>query len=188
MTQNRTRAKGKGPIIPAEDVAPPSPPDPLAALRDPDEDQRGAGLPDLNGSPEQAPEPDAAAEALARKFHDNYESFAYEFGYETRAESAVPWDDVPEANRRLMIATAGAVLADAPSQVPGARHLITPEDQDEAVRQAVAALHADTTCLGFLHKGSVCGCAYISRTIVLAVLPASLVTDPDDPEADPTGV
>src|SRR5690606_31383284 len=34
------------------------------------------------------------------------------FGYETRRESAVPWDEVPEQNRSLMRATVAAVLAE----------------------------------------------------------------------------
>jgi hypothetical protein len=41
---------------------------------------------------------------FARALHDAYERLAPEFGYETRKESAVPWDEVPEANRRLMVA------------------------------------------------------------------------------------
>lgn len=48
------------------------------------------------------------ADAIAQRFHEAYERLAPEFGYETRAESAVPWEDVPEANRLLM----RAVVAD----------------------------------------------------------------------------
>lgn len=43
------------------------------------------------------------AETLARRFHDEYEAAAPLFGYATRRESAVPWEQVPEANRRLMV-------------------------------------------------------------------------------------
>jgi hypothetical protein len=43
-------------------------------------------------------------EELARAFHETYERLAPKFGYETRRESAVPWEEVPEANRKLMIA------------------------------------------------------------------------------------
>lgn len=49
-------------------------------------------------------------EGLARLFHETYERLAPEHGYETRRDSAVPWDDVPENNRRLMVATAFRVL------------------------------------------------------------------------------
>ena len=45
-----------------------------------------------------------SAEAIARAFHKAYERLAPEFGYDTRTETAVPWDDVPEPNRKLMIA------------------------------------------------------------------------------------
>lgn len=51
------------------------------------------------------------AELLARTFHETYEKLAPEHGYRTREESAVPWDQVPEANRRLMVATCGAILS-----------------------------------------------------------------------------
>jgi hypothetical protein len=36
-------------------------------------------------------------ETLARMFHEKYERLAPEFGYKTREESAVPWDEVPES-------------------------------------------------------------------------------------------
>lgn len=49
-------------------------------------------------------------EELARSFHDEYERLAPHFGYKTREESAVPWDEVPVNNRALMLATATAVL------------------------------------------------------------------------------
>jgi hypothetical protein len=52
------------------------------------------------------------AETVARGFHERYEELAPSFGSETREDSAVPWHRVPEANRRLMIATAERVLAD----------------------------------------------------------------------------
>jgi hypothetical protein len=50
------------------------------------------------------------AEELARFFHETYERLAPEFEYETREESATAWDEVPEKNRRLMIATCAEVL------------------------------------------------------------------------------
>ena len=45
------------------------------------------------------------AEDVARAFHEAYEDLAPEFGYRTREASAKPWDQVPEQNRNLMIAT-----------------------------------------------------------------------------------
>lgn len=51
-----------------------------------------------------------SAEELARAFHEAYERLAPQFGYETRPESAVSWENVPESNRSLMIAVAGEVL------------------------------------------------------------------------------
>lgn len=52
------------------------------------------------------------ADSIAAAFHEAYERLAPSFGYKTRDESAVPWEQVPEANRRLMC----AVVEDLMSQ------------------------------------------------------------------------
>jgi hypothetical protein len=52
-------------------------------------------------------------ERLAKLFHDEYERLAPEYGYKTREASAVPWNDVPENNRNLMIATVKSVITEA---------------------------------------------------------------------------
>lgn len=44
------------------------------------------------------------AETIAEYFHEAYERLAPEYGYETRADSAVPWEWVPNNNKRLMVA------------------------------------------------------------------------------------
>jgi hypothetical protein len=54
--------------------------------------------------------------ALAVHFHDTYERLAPWFGYDTRRESAVPWDAVPMPNRRLMVATVRVVLRETLAQ------------------------------------------------------------------------
>ncbi len=51
------------------------------------------------------------AEQLAKFFHDTYERLAPDYSYETRKDSSVEWDRVPENNKRLMIAVADEVLA-----------------------------------------------------------------------------
>jgi hypothetical protein len=55
--------------------------------------------------------PATTAEALAQRFHETYERLAPRFGYETRRESAVPWAEVPEQNRKLMTAVCAELLA-----------------------------------------------------------------------------
>lgn len=50
------------------------------------------------------------AEELARRFHETYERLAPLFGYRTGEASAVPWDAVPDQNKRLMVAVAAEVL------------------------------------------------------------------------------
>lgn len=52
-----------------------------------------------------------SAEELAKKFHETYERLALQLGYETRKESAVAWEQVPDKTRTLMIATCSEVLA-----------------------------------------------------------------------------
>jgi hypothetical protein len=49
------------------------------------------------------------SEQLAKLFHETYERLAPTFGYETRKGSAVPWDQVPARNKRLMIAVADLI-------------------------------------------------------------------------------
>lgn len=44
------------------------------------------------------------AQKVAQEFHESYERQAPDFGYKTREASAVPWKDVPSANKELMIA------------------------------------------------------------------------------------
>jgi oligoendopeptidase F len=50
------------------------------------------------------------AEELAELFHATYERLAPEYAYKTREASAVPWSDVPENNKRLMIAVCAEIL------------------------------------------------------------------------------
>lgn len=50
-------------------------------------------------------------EDLARRFHEAYERLAPDFGYETRTESAVPWEQVPDNNRALMTAVAEEITS-----------------------------------------------------------------------------
>jgi hypothetical protein len=52
---------------------------------------------------------------LARRFHEVYEELAPTFGYTTRRDSAVPWDEVPRENRHLMIATCAVLLRESPA-------------------------------------------------------------------------
>ena len=42
-------------------------------------------------------------EEMANAFHEAYERLAPNFDYKTRDRSAVPWDEVPQNNKRLMI-------------------------------------------------------------------------------------
>lgn len=47
---------------------------------------------------------------IASQFHETYERLAPKHGYETRAESAVPWADVPVANKELMRSVVAVLL------------------------------------------------------------------------------
>ena len=50
-------------------------------------------------------------ESVAKLFHETYERLAPTFNYETRRATRVPWEKVPERNKRLMVAVAAEVLA-----------------------------------------------------------------------------
>lgn len=50
------------------------------------------------------------ARLLAQEFHEAYERLAPEYGYKTRPETAVPWEDVPEDNKALMTAVVDEVV------------------------------------------------------------------------------
>lgn len=55
--------------------------------------------------------------------------------------------------------------------------LATDDDVDAQVAEMIAAWHADTVSLGFLHGGGRCGCRYLART-------ALRVTKPGKPQED----
>jgi hypothetical protein len=61
-------------------------------------------------------------EELAKQFHEAYERLAPSFGYETRKASAVPWESVPEGNKRLMTAICAQILLANHSYVSTACH------------------------------------------------------------------
>jgi hypothetical protein len=50
------------------------------------------------------------ANELAHEFHELYEYFAPTFSYKTREASAVPWEDVPHANKALMTAVCSEII------------------------------------------------------------------------------
>ncbi len=54
------------------------------------------------------------AELLAKKFHETYERLAPDFGYKTRESSAVKWGDVPEKNKKLMVAVTDTGIGISP--------------------------------------------------------------------------
>jgi hypothetical protein len=49
---------------------------------------------------------------IARAFHEAYEKLAPEWGYKTRPESAVPWEQVPAANKGLMCSVIHQLIED----------------------------------------------------------------------------
>lgn len=55
--------------------------------------------------------------AIAKRFRETYERLAPQFGYRTRKETSKPWDQMPEQNKRLMIAVCAEILA-APAPQP----------------------------------------------------------------------
>lgn len=76
-------------------------------------------------------------EELAQLFHETYERLAPEHGYETRKASAVPWPEVPESNRELMVAVAAHVLTVLP---PAVVELPPLDDQVDVLSSLLAHL------------------------------------------------
>jgi hypothetical protein len=62
---------------------------------------------------------------------------------------------------------------------PESGALVTQEDWDRKRDLAVVAMHADTTTLGFLHKGGRCGCHYIAGVILHAIMPVEPEPEPE---------
>lgn len=69
-------------------------------------------------------------EYLASLFHRHYENLAPIYGYSTRGKTRVPWKDVTEPNKSLMIATAEAVLKEISETCDG---LLFSRSDDELV-------------------------------------------------------
>jgi len=67
------------------------------------------------------------SEEMAKDFHETYERLAPDFSYETRKASAVPWEDVPENNKKLMIAVAGEMRARHINDIATGRKLFEAE-------------------------------------------------------------
>lgn len=74
-------------------------------------------LPTLQAALSHAPEV-VSSEQLAQKFHETYERLAPAFSYTTRIESAKPWDNVPENNKKLMIAVCAEILQSVQLSAP----------------------------------------------------------------------
>ena len=86
----------------------------------------GSALPSENVR--RTPMPDA--ESVAKLFHEAYERLAPAFGYQTHEATRVPWEHVPERNKRLMIAATAEVLAmlfPLPEQAPSATESKPPD-------------------------------------------------------------
>lgn len=63
------------------------------------------------------------------------------------------------------------------------REAVTTEEWDRARHLAVVAMHADTTAVGFLHRGGACGCWYVAGVTLTAVLPVQANQDEETEDA-----
>jgi len=73
-----------------------------------------------------------AIERAAKAAHDKYEEYAPMVGYETKKESRVPWEDLPEHHQHLMcVSTKAAIrayLKDAPGRLNSKRMICQHRD------------------------------------------------------------
>lgn len=64
-----------------------------------------------------------AVETIARAFHNTYEAQADFYGWETQEATRTAWDDLPTANKALMLSVVDTLITTAVI-VPG-RHAMT---------------------------------------------------------------
>jgi hypothetical protein len=81
-------------------------------------------------------------ERWAQAFHETYERLAPSFGYETREASAVPWSEVPEPNKSLMIAVANEVLRGVLKELDEALLHLGKDPTNDRIREAHSAMFA----------------------------------------------
>lgn len=65
---------------------------------------------EMPSRPRYKPRPVVSAEDVARKFHQVYEALAPQYNYKTRGDTALPWEQLPENSRRLMVDTSLHIL------------------------------------------------------------------------------
>jgi hypothetical protein len=87
---------------------------------------------------------DTDPEKLAKRFHETYERLAPTYDYTTRRESAVPWEDVPAANKELMVATVREVFGAGVVGVPAAQ----PANDEATIHETPAMYHGLMPCCG----------------------------------------
>lgn len=47
---------------------------------------------------------------IAKAFHETYERLAPTYGYQTRKETSVSWEEVPDNNQQLMVGVVADLL------------------------------------------------------------------------------
>lgn len=55
---------------------------------------------------------DLNIEGIAKLFHDRYEYLAPNYGWKTQEQSAVPWDELPENQKDLMVHVVANLIDD----------------------------------------------------------------------------
>lgn len=81
---------------------------------------------------------DRKSERLAKRFHHHYETLAPNFDYQTRKEPAVEWENIPENDRRLMLAVCREVLKEVDSGILEATQTVTAHEAIKTMLRAMA--------------------------------------------------
>jgi len=115
-------------------------------------------------------------ERLARIFHETYERLAPTFCYETRKESAVPWDQVPDTNKKLMIAVCrevgGNIGTAAKALLERLEKLEAAASAGKAVRDEMEFAPPNSGCSGYIWVPKTTWqefCAALDALVVLTV-------------------
>ena len=101
-------------------------------------------------------------ERIAAAFHREYEDRAPSYGYETRKDSAVQWEQVPENNRELMIAVVAGLCRQGIIE-PGPNAHDLAEDL-EAIHEAAKRIPPDVDVLAEIYRSGRRPAAIIGHT------------------------
>lgn len=93
------------------------------------------------------------AQSLAAFSHDVYEAEAVKAGWKTQEQCRVPFDELPEANKTVMLAVASAIIAEV-------------EKRGETTVEDCGRYNECRGCFGQFHDDDVNFCPHCGKKII----------------------